>query len=172
MKLPIQPKFLAFYGSTLVLVLLLFRWITTYGEANLQAPPNLSGRYMSTTVPPGCPADYQLVLTLEQSGIYLNGDLALEQGQQTVRSAAHAPTLKGRWQKGQIALTGRTSAFATCSTSTDRRNNRVTVQGNLTHPSAGDTAEPMFTGQLTLPDAQVWTWAALRQPATERSSDH
>jgi hypothetical protein len=164
MKWPIQPKFLAFYGSTLVLVLVLFRWITAYGETNLQAPPHFGGRYVSTQVPPQCPANQQLILTIEQSGIFLNGDLAL-QGQQTARSAAHALTLKGRWQNPELTLSGRTSAFAACSTSWS--NNQVTVQGRIT-----DGPTPELTAQLTLPDGQVWPLTAQRQAEPSRSSDH
>lgn len=168
MKGLIQPKLLVFYGSTLVLVLLLFRWITAYGEANLQAPPNINGRYVSPAVPSKCPADNALVLTIEQSGIYLNGDVALEQGQQTARSAAHAPTLKGRWQNGQVILSGRTSALTVCSPDW----NSIVVEGKIADAPAASSAPPTFTGQLTLPDAQVWPLNAEQQPDVGRTDQH
>jgi hypothetical protein len=101
-----QVRLTAFYALTLVLVLILFKVITTQGET-LKAPPVLTGQYrlqISDLV--GCPL-YQL--DLQQSGAFLYGAIAPQpigahSPDPTARPAR--PTLEGRWRNSTLTLMG------------------------------------------------------------------
>lgn len=99
---------LGFYGIAIGSVVLLFKAVTAYGEANLKAPPPIAGRYLIDTQNlPGCNQSEALVLTILQSGVYLNGSL-----QPANRSAdsgvkvEEKPALSGRWDKENLTLAG------------------------------------------------------------------
>ena len=69
-------KSLTFYGVAIGFVLILFNLVTRYGEANLKAPARIDGRYrLSIAQLPDCLKSADPVLTIQQSGIYLNGFL-------------------------------------------------------------------------------------------------
>lgn len=162
---PTQVRFLLFYSATLAIVLLLFRLTTAYGEANLKAPPNINGRYVTTEPLPGCPVTSRLAMTLQQSGIYLNGSLDLA----TVpEQAAIAPTgqltFTGRWQQ-QIYLMGRTQSLAACRS--DWSNVQATWQGTIANPVEG-----VFVGQFKLDGTEPWNFTAQRQKPAVQSSEH
>lgn len=72
-----SPKTLSFYGVAIGSVLLLFKTVSAYGETKLKAPPHIDGSYqfLQTENLPDCLKDQQLKLTVEQSGVYLFGNL-------------------------------------------------------------------------------------------------
>ncbi|MGL5035098.1 MAG: hypothetical protein ACRC6M_14995 [Microcystaceae cyanobacterium] len=71
-------KSLAFYGAMIGSVLILFKFVTTYGESNLKAATNLSGDYpLKSETLPDCLKGQNLNLLIEQSGRYLFGKLTL-----------------------------------------------------------------------------------------------
>ncbi|NJR65546.1 MAG: hypothetical protein HC772_09895 [Leptolyngbyaceae cyanobacterium CRU_2_3] len=164
------PKHLLFYIVVMAVVLVMFQWVSTYGESSLKAPPNLNGRYLSASVPPGCPNTDRLVLTIQQSGIYLHGSVNLEQAS-AIQSAPGSeatseekPSLTGLWQPEQLTLVGKTNALATCMNggagNADPRDiATVAVQGLVTvSPKAA------FTGHLSLEgSSQPWQFTAQRQ---------
>lgn len=155
--LPIHPKLMLFYGSTIAAVLVLFRFTTAYGETRLQAPPNIDGTYLSAAAPPGCPSDSQLQLTVQQSGIYLNGAIVLMQAN-TLPAAAHSASserlpLTGRWQQEAITLAGSAEALAPCG-----------VAANQTLQLKGTMASPQqLNAALQWENAPAWTFTADRQ---------
>ncbi|WP_088890078.1 hypothetical protein [Leptolyngbya ohadii] len=131
-RFPIRPKLLLFYGGTIAAVLVLFRLITAYGETQLQAAPKMGGVYLSLASPPGCSSDLRLKLTVQQSGIFLNGATELVQATSSPTVAHSASSerlpLTGRWQQNQLSLSGRTDAFTACGIPA---NSTVTVQGTI-----------------------------------------
>ncbi|HEY9642927.1 MAG TPA: hypothetical protein V6C57_20730 [Coleofasciculaceae cyanobacterium] len=178
------PKHLLFYVVVMGVVLVLFQVVSTYGESNLKAPPNIDGRYLSAAAPPGCPDTERLVLTIQQSGIYLNGSMNLEQAS-TLQNASGAespseekPSMTGLWQPTQITLAGKTHALSSCTAS---------QQGNSApHPAAGvpvsvvtvqgqvsSAPKAVFTGQLSLEgSAQPWQFTAERQAVVKAKPGH
>lgn len=164
-----QLRFLLFYSVTLLAVLLLFRWTTAYGEANLQAPPNINGRYVTTEPPPGCPADRRLMMTIQQSGIYLNGALTLVNATaDTTSSTPEQLTFIGRWQP-QLSLTGRTQALATCRL--DDSALPATWKATIVPQPDGALANPIV-GELLLEGMPPWQFTAQHQPIRSQSSSH
>lgn len=157
-----QLRFLLFYGGTLAIVILLFRSVTAYGEANLSTPPTLNEHYLSTTTPPGCEPN-RFRLTIQQSGIYLNGAIHLQSESETTAKVSRGPerlTLIGRWQE-QLILNGRTSAFATCSFSLIDPKQPITLQATL-------NPDQSLTGQIRQANA-VWQFTA--QPQQSSTSE-
>jgi hypothetical protein len=72
-----SAKTLSFYGIAISSVLLLFKTVSAYGETKLNAPPHIDGSYqfLQTDNLPACLQDQQLKLNVEQSGVYLFGNL-------------------------------------------------------------------------------------------------
>ena len=135
MSRPSHSKHILFYVTVIAAVLVLFQVVSAYGEANLKAPPNLNGRYLSASAPPGCPEGDRLVLTLQQSGIYVNGTLALEAAslaqnpQNTEATSEEKSSLTGLWKQEQLSLSGETNALTTCAVEGDQRSERVRRSG-------------------------------------------
>ncbi len=104
-------KSLSFYGATLAFVVALFSFTTNYGESNLRAPTKIAGRYrLSGKNLPGCLKAETLILSIEQSGIYLNGALLSEKdASQTATAAKKKPLLTGLFQQPQLELSGKPS---------------------------------------------------------------
>lgn len=186
MKEHFKPKNLIFYTTIIGFVLVLFRYVSAYGEKNLSAPPNFGGRYLSTTAPPGCPENSRLELDIQQSGIFLNGLLTLQTSAdpattstETATSAEENLSLSGRWQQDQIHLSGTTAALASCQLGT-KTNPIVTIQGQVDHLTASPTPQPStpttFTGQLTIADSnnntQPWSFTAQRQAESKKTDMH
>ena len=105
-----SPKSLAFYGTMIGSVLVLFNIVSAYGEANLKAPPKVSGNYQLTSSDlPDCLRSENLTLAIEQSGRYIAGELSLSP--QTIATPENAspgvessPEKKGT--KENIVLSG------------------------------------------------------------------
>lgn len=175
---------LIFYAVAVSSVLGLFRLTSAYGEANLNAPRNISGRYLTESAPPGCPPDLRLALTVQQSGTYLNGALSLEPPQAAVSEASPLPpsqfTLNGRWQQ-QVQLAGSTTAFADCQIPAVP----VTLQGSISEAASPDKTTALdqsnlpdqpahltLTGELLFDQASPWQFVAKRQTVTSRKTEH
>ncbi len=170
-----HSKHILFYVVVIGAVLVLFQVVSAYGEANLKAPPNLNGRYLSASTPPGCPEGNRLVLTLQQSGIYVNGTLALESAslaqnpQNTDTISEEKSSLTGLWKPEQLSLSGETNALTTCA-----------VGGSAIGTGAaialkGQVAAAAFTGELTYglqTGAQPWQFTAQRQALVKPKAGH
>lgn len=181
-----KPKNLLFYGIMIGSVTLLFQVVSRYGEAHLEAPPDIAGEYITTQSPPGCAASTHMVLKIQQSGVYLNAYLAVEDSSDSTLHSSAAGTmttqetlsLTGQWNHKQINLSGLTSALADCQipeNSTDSRADiPITVQGTIRFGTNSSETEPILTGELvTGGEFQLWEFTAPRQPNQEsESSDH
>jgi hypothetical protein len=161
MKKPSQTKaHLTFYGGAILFVLALFQLTTAYGEANLQAPPNINGRYLTSTALPGCPNSSRLIISIQQSGRYLNGGLQLASPTPT-----HSPvkySLNGLWQQ-QLTLNGQTTALSSCEK--DLNNPNLNIVGTVSGTPA------VLAGKLTM-NAQPWSFTATKQPEEVKNEAH
>jgi hypothetical protein len=82
-----------------------FLLITNYGEAHIKAPIAITGRYsIADRNLPNCLQTKQLLLDLQQSGIYLNASLVANSGNTT--STTTRPTLSGQLHDRQLNLSG------------------------------------------------------------------
>ncbi len=104
-------KSLAFYGGAIALVVVLFEVVTRYGETNLKAPAAIEGRYpILFAQKPDCLKSNPLVLTIQQSGSYLNASLSPNTNGKEATPAKQRPTLSGRLSNQQVSISGASKA--------------------------------------------------------------
>lgn len=111
-------KSLGFYGGAIVGVVVLFQAVTTYGEANLKAPASIDGRYRLSYNQnlPNCAKSDTPVLTIEQSGIYLNGFLLpANVDTKQEKGGKQKPSLTGQISNQQLSLIGTVSSSTLCN---------------------------------------------------------
>ena len=113
-------KSLAFYGIAIGSVSLLFKVVTAYGETNLKAAPAIAGSYrFDAKSLPECLKSDTLTLTIEQSGVYLSGNLrsGTSEGDRA-NTAEEKPSLVGKWENQGLSLSGAVPNLTGCSEST------------------------------------------------------
>jgi len=125
MKKIFKSKILAFYVVSISFVLILFKVVTDFGANYLKAPPEIGGNYLllnNQNLPP-CLNSENLLLSIQQSGVYLNGYLGAknQQGNSTL-PPEERPSLVGKWQeKNQsqlLMLSGTLNQTAKCQKQT------------------------------------------------------
>jgi hypothetical protein len=153
-------KSLTFYGVAIGSVVTLFSLTTAYGEANLRPSTKIAGRYrLHAQTLPGCLKTEALVLTVQQSGIYLNATLA-EPGATPAPSAKLKPSLHGFWRSQQLTLAGRPTALKACQpTATE-----VQIQGTI--------AQKLLKGTIGLGTAAPADFTAERLAESAHGSGH
>lgn len=109
-------KSLAFYGGAIAVVIVLFKAVTAYGNANLKAPLAIGGDYrLDAQTLPGCLKSDALLLHIQQSGIYLNGSLRSADGNTQLATAAQEkPSLTGQMNVDQLNLVGSVPFVRSC----------------------------------------------------------
>lgn len=142
-------KSLAFYGVAIGSVLILFKVVSAYGESNLKAPIAIGNRYRLnfTQTLPECLRSTNLVLNIEQSGIYLNGSL-LPAEINAQSASTGAISLTGLLDNQQLNLSGSVSGLAQCRTDQVQIQSRIQGEnliGQLRLPSIPGTIN--FTAQ-------------------------
>lgn len=162
-------KSLAFYGVAIGSVVVLFKVVTAYGETRLKAPPPIGGAYrISAQNLPGCLQSDELVLDIQQSGIYLFGSLlptTINEKAATV--AEEKPSLTGNFQNQQLHLEGSIPWISGCNASVKQANgaagsNWVKIQGVV----KGET----LVGQIALSSTPTATeFTAQREARAEQS---
>jgi hypothetical protein len=154
-------KSLTFYGVAIGSVTLLFNVITAYGEANLKAPPSINGNYsLEGQDLPGCLKSQAMKLVILQSGSYLNGAIVpIEKVATEPNSHQEKPALIGRFQKGELSLSGNLPALPACSSST---NSNLDIQGRVT--------EEILQGKIKLNDQSIPFRSPRQKP--EMSNSH
>ncbi len=140
------------YGVAIASVVILFKVVTNYGEANLQAHPNINGRYrlIGAKLPP-CFQAKPVILTIQQSGVYLNGNLSNVETK-TNSSLKEKLPLKGKWQNQQLQLSGLLPAKQICESllaqSPTNDNLLVNIQADL--PNYKPEENSQIKGQITI----------------------
>ena len=93
-------KSLAFYGVTIGLVAVLFKVVSAYGETNLNDGPAIAGSYrFDAKSLPECLNLIPWCLTIEQSGVYLSGNLRSLSSEADRRKNSRGDTFS-TWQVG------------------------------------------------------------------------
>jgi hypothetical protein len=112
-------KSVTFYAGAIGFVVALFGFTTAYGEANLKASTKIEGRYqIAAQNLPGClKNDDLVVLTIQQSGVYLSGSLlSKNETGQMLTAAKKQPSLSGTWDQQKLELSGLLSHLDACQT--------------------------------------------------------
>jgi hypothetical protein len=125
-------KSLAFYGIAIGSVALLFKVVSAYGETNLEAAPAIGGSYrFDAQSLPECLKSDSLVLTIEQSGVYLSGNLrSVSSEAEREKTAEEAPSLQGKWETQGLSLSGTVPNLTGCTDSTATgQNSSVKMRG-------------------------------------------
>ncbi len=109
-------KSLTFYGGAIGFVVVLFSFATAYGEANLKAPNKLEGRYrIAAQSLPGCLKADALILSIQQSGVYLSGSLLnADETSKTLTASKKKSSLTGMLDRDQLTLSGVPSHIDEC----------------------------------------------------------
>ncbi|MCC3410986.1 MAG: hypothetical protein JGK12_05385 [Microcoleus sp. PH2017_01_SCD_O_A] len=112
-------KSLAFYGIAIGSVSLLFKVVTAYGETSLKAAPAIAGSYrFDAKSLPECLKSDTLTLTIEQSGVYLSGNLRSGNSEgDRANTAEEKPSLAGKWENQGLSLSGVVPNLTGCSES-------------------------------------------------------
>jgi hypothetical protein len=112
----LNVKTLSFYGIMIGSVVMLFKIVSAYGESNLKAPQNFSGTYNITSENlPECLKSKNLNLTIEQSGIYVFGNVSPSTDEKNLNKNEHIKiNLEGRMQGDKISLLGESKNFNVC----------------------------------------------------------
>jgi hypothetical protein len=133
MKEHFNLKSLTFYGVMIGSVLVLFKAISAYGENQLKAPQLVAGNYrLDVQALPECLGSGNLILNIEQSGIYLFGNLSASDRQ---------IILDGKMNDGEISLSGKTNRLAECELSENSNSdNGIEIRGR--------TQEKTFFGEI------------------------
>jgi len=124
-------KSLAFYGGAIVLVVVLFEIVTNYGETGLKAPVAIDGSYpLSYTQDlPTCLKSNPLVLTIQQSGRYLNASLLPTNTNGKQATAAQKKlSLTGQLTNQEVNIEGTANAKI-CNNTVP--SNQVNIQGKV-----------------------------------------
>jgi hypothetical protein len=141
-------KSLAFYGITIVSVLLLFKTVSLYGETNLKAPPVIKGRYPLVLAEDlsNCQKSEELILKIQQSGIYLNAYLLLENtNAETPKNYQTTYSFLGILKNQKLSLSGKIDRSILCNIASIQNPilNSATMQIQLLD-------QENFIGQLTV----------------------
>lgn len=171
-----SPKSLLFYGTMIGSVTILFRFVSAYGEANLSAPPNIGGYYLSEQTMPGCPDSTQIAITIQQSGRYLHGALNVVERSGSSQSTQDKLTLGGLWQKDTLSLEGVLPLNSICQAnqSTDPNSGEqgllIAVAGRVSNSNAEETE---LTGVIKISsDADIEFTAVRSASSTQPTIAH
>lgn len=170
-------KSLAFYTVAIGAVLLLFNVVTAYGEAKLKAPAPIDGRYRLSAQIPKCVKSNALVLTIQQSGIYLNGSLLPANANAQQASGEKKFSLNGLLRNQQLSLSGTVPSSSVCnnlvpqaqtSAPPNNRSSTVSIQSQV----KGETLQGKITlsGILEGIDFTAQREAPVEKSATNRQS--
>ena len=112
----VKWKSLAFYGLTIVAVLVLFKAVTIYGESNLKAAFEISDRYRLIFADnlSNCEKLDDLMLNIQQSGIYLNGSLLSALNNTDLTASHQKPSLTGILTNQQLSFSGKAPHSLLC----------------------------------------------------------
>jgi hypothetical protein len=110
-------KLLAVYCVAVSSVLLLFQSVTLFGDRQLQASPKISDRYrllMAKNLA-NCEKSPDLILNLQQSGIYVNASVSSTNYNTTISAInSHQNSFTGILRNQQLQLSGKIDSSILC----------------------------------------------------------
>jgi hypothetical protein len=180
-----SAKSIGLYSLAIGSAIGFFNLVTSYGEANIKAPPPMAGIYPIVAENlPGCLHRQALSFNIQQSGIYLNANLnaidlknaetpniKVTDRSPTTPIANPRPTFSGKLQGQQLDLNGIVPT-TTCPVRTQLR-----LSGLLVKSGANGRQLQQLKGQLWLsnrgnaPGSPV-NFTATQQPLTPSTSSH
>ena len=165
----INVKLLSFYSISIAFVLVLFKVVTAYGETNLKAAPVIAGSYrFDAKSLPECLKSDSLVLTIEQSGVYLRGSLRSGIGEGESEKTEEKPPLAGKWENQGLSLSGAVPNLPNCSGSpVTGKNSFVKLRGIV--------EKDRLKGKISLRDrAAASDFTAVREstPKVQKKEQH
>ena len=112
-----SAKSIGLYSLAIGSAIGFFNLVTSYGEANIKAPPPMAGIYAIVAENlPGCLQHKALSFNIQQSGIYLNANLNASEientnslkpnDRSTTPIANPRPTFSGKLQGQKLDLSG------------------------------------------------------------------
>jgi len=171
-------KSLLFYSVAIGSAIILFKTVTAYGESALKAPAPIGGRYLLQTQNlPGCLKAENLVLNIQQSGIYLFGSLApREKSSESTTEAEEKPSLSGLFRQQQLVLSGTIPHLSGCDRSLSTNSNKSAEIKIIAELETGAIApKPQkLTGKITfnfISDSTEFT-AELQPKTASKKSAH
>jgi hypothetical protein len=121
-------KSFVFYVVTIASVLILFKGVTAYGESQLKAPVTIGGDYsLKLDTPPNCLKNKDLTLKIEQSGIYIFANLALEKPE---NNQIIIP-LTGKFKDQKMIVSGILNPLVLCLSDVLPTSNKLTLTGEF-----------------------------------------
>jgi hypothetical protein len=173
-----SAKSIGLYSLAIGSAIGFFNIVTSYGEANIKAPLLVTGNYLITSPNlPDCLQQKQLILKIQQSGIYLNASIATDR-QIGGNNNETRPTFSGRLQDRQLELSG--------SVSTDicPQGSQLKITSSIAQIGVADTKKPLepaldrqLQGQLWLTNPPNQTgkpiaFTGILQPSTRSTGSH
>lgn len=158
-----NAKTLSFYGIAIGTVLLLFRTVSVYGETKLKAPVNIDGSYQFIEAEnlPSCLQDQQLELNIEQSGIYLFGNITTN-AKSSAQQVSEIP-MSGDFQEHQVIMSGKGN-LANCDSPL-----QLTIQGeHQKHDLVGTIKDDLIKSEGTF----IAKYQQSKSPATKATKGH
>ena len=142
-----------------------FQIVTSYGEAYIKAPISVTGNYLITAQNlPDCLQQKQLVLKLQQSGVYLNASIVKDK-QENLNSRDTRPTFSGRLQERQFNLSG------TLPPEICLQPSQLQITGSISKTSAAIDRPPMLQGQLLLTNRNIRSSSPVKFTGTIQPSE-
>ncbi|BAY66260.1 hypothetical protein NIES22_63730 [Calothrix brevissima NIES-22] len=141
-------KSVTFYGATIAGVLILFKVVSAYGETSLKAPPAINNHYRLALQEaiPNCEKPEQLILNMQQSGIYLNASfLPANTESESPNSDSTNNHLSGILSNQELNLSGRIDKSIFCQISNPKDNYIHSVKMQMQLINQGN-----FIGQFSL----------------------
>lgn len=173
-----SAKSIGLYSLAIGSAIGFFNIITSYGEANIKAPLLVAGNYLITSPNlPACFQQKQLVLKVQQSGIYLNASIATT-SQTSGADREARPTFSGRLHELQLELNGQMPADI-CP-----QGSQLKISSKISKVGAASAQKPLkpdvdrqLQGQLwlTLPTesiAKSIAFTGILQPSTRSAESH
>jgi hypothetical protein len=142
-----SAKSIGLYSLAIGSAIGFFQIVTSYGEAHIKAPISVAGNYLITAQNlPDCLQQKQLVLKLQQSGVYLNASIVKDK-QDLTNNRDTRPTFSGRLQARQLNLSG-TLPPEICPQSS-----QLQIAGTITNTRTA-TDSPLVKDRETLRERQ------------------
>ncbi len=153
-------KSLTFYAAAIAIVVVLFSVTTNYGEAHLQAPRDIDGRYsIASDDLPGCLKSNPLALDVRQSGVYLTGALVTANASEKATKAIEQhPPLTGQWNNNQLSLAGSLTHLKGCE-------GMISINGAINQDNKLD-------GTISLNSAEAKPFTAQREKQQPVAQGH
>jgi hypothetical protein len=181
-----SAKSIGLYSLAIGSAIGFFNLVTSYGEANIKAPPPMAGIYAIVAENlPGCLQHKALSFNIQQSGIYLNANLnaidlknadilniKVTDRSPTTPIANPRPTFSGKLQGQQLDLSG-VVPTTTCPVRTQLRLSGLLVKSD----DRNGRQLQQLKGQLWLSDrgntpGSPVNFTATPQPSTPSTSSH